>query len=254
MFRTAHRLLALTLLGSALGLANAARADLILTIEAPTVQATSVAPVTTETFDGFNAGYFGGPLVTSIGTFASANFINNADQYGGAGGVGKYLAIGNAAGGISNTLTLNGDQAYLGFWWSAADVGNNVDLYSGGDLLGHLDSATVLASLNLDPDYFGNPNAAFLGQNASEPYVYVNIFGTSGTTFDTLVFTNTNLGTLFEIDNISVSAVQIPPPYPGTIIPGGVRSVPEPGSLFLSGLGGLGALLYARLRRRASAF
>jgi hypothetical protein len=149
-------------------------------------------------------------------------------------------------------MTLNGNESYLGFWWSAMDDGNSVAFLSNGMLIGQIDNSVVINALG--SNYFGNPNASFLGQDPSEPFTYVNIFGTGGTTLDQVIFYNSDRGTGFELDNLSIRESAVAPPYPGTIIPGGIAgAVPEPGSLALACIGGFGMLGYTRLRRRRQA-
>ncbi len=65
--------------------------------------------------------------------------INNADQYGGAGGTGQYIV---AFGDTPYTLTLTNDTIvnpnginYFGYWLSALDAGNQVSFYRGNTLL-----------------------------------------------------------------------------------------------------------------------
>src|ERR1700694_3995623 len=80
-----------------------------------------------------------------------------ADIYGGAGGTGKYLAIGGARRNMTMNLSLNGPQAYFGMWWSAADPFNILKFYSQGNLLAVFNPTTALGALT-NPLYFGNPN------------------------------------------------------------------------------------------------
>ena len=108
-----------------------------MTYEAPGVQSSAVAGVTTETFNSFGTGQYSS-LETAFGTLStSASLaIVAADSYGGAGGTGNYMAFGAESGsGNPVTLTFKGPESYFGFWWSAADANNSVTFYSGSSAL-----------------------------------------------------------------------------------------------------------------------
>jgi hypothetical protein len=217
------------------------RASLILTFDAAKVQASTVPGVTTETFDTFGTGPLPGGTITPVGTFSSGGTIMAADQFGGARGVGNFLSV---VGTNQLTLTLPGPQAYFGFWWSAADPGNIAEFLSGGKLLASFDAANTLGAL--DSTYDGNPNPP-PGRNLSEKYVYLNLVGTGGTTFDQIVFTNNLSTTNFELDNFSISATT-PDPIPGTPVDGLEVPIPEPSSLVVFGLAAACGLAYRRWR------
>ena len=214
--------------------ASQVQAQVVLTIDAPGVQSSQVANITTETFDGFAAGQYT-TLHSVLGTYTSAGqAIVVANQYGGAGGTGNYLAIGAQSGHLSTTLTLNGEKDYFGFWYSAADALNSLQLYQGNTLEYTLNTPALLSLISSQPNsnaYFGNPNN---GEDSGEAFVYVNLFGTNGTVFDKVVFNNASTGTGFESDNHSVRA-----------------AVPEPGSVaLLVGMGFSGAGFLARRRKQ----
>ncbi len=228
-------------------IASPASAGLTLTFENAGVQSSLVSGITTENFDAFANGGITGPIaVGTLSTLSGAGgTISLANQYGGAGGTGKYInapAIG-APGKIQ--LSLSGAQSYFGFWWSAADSGNLIRFYNGASLLGSFNAATTLSSLGAA--YDGNPNS---GLNVAQKYAYLNIFGTSGTTFDRIEFENINSGSGLELDNFSVRATAVPPT--GTEIPGGIEPapVPEPSTLVLGALAGLGLVTMSLRRRR----
>jgi PEP-CTERM motif len=232
----------------AIGVETRARAGLIVSVDNPGVQSSTVAGVTTETFNGFNPGNYSS-LSTAVGTVTSASggkfAIVGADVYGGAGGSGSYFSVGAQSGSAAPaTLALIGAEAYFGFWWSAGDSYNQVSFYSGTQLLGSFDTSTLLGSLG--PAYHGNPNG---GGDNIDIYDYLNVIGTNGTTITSVVFANSGMtASGFESDNWSVSPTA-PNPIPGTIIIGGINT-PEPSSLTLAGIAGaLGCLAYWRRRR-----
>jgi hypothetical protein len=103
----------------------------------------------------------------------------------------------------------------------------------------------VIAFIGNDRAYFGNPNT---GQNRSEPYAYLNFYGEAGTTFDRIVFSNTNTSSGFETDNHSVALLS-GKDRSGTPIDS-VVTVPEPASILtvLMGIAAAAAHLSARSR------
>ena len=230
-----------------------AEAGLVLSAEAPGVQATTVQGVVTESFDGFPKEITSGPLSTAVGTFSSGLAIVPANQYGGAGGSGEYAAVGVESGTTSTTLTLNGPQSYFGFWWSAADANNTVQFYSGSTLVGTFNSATALGALSAS-GYYGDPASGFHGQDSTEKFAYLDVNGTDGTTITSVVFGNSG-GTGFELDNLSVEAD--PAASTGQAIPDGITgAVPEPSSVVLTGsalLLGVAATLRSRRKGRSAA-
>ena len=240
-----------TLLGLGLvGLAsNQADAGLIVSYEAVGVQSSTVAGVTTESFDNFNTGKFTS-LSTNIGTITSPGLaILKADQYGGSGGSGNYFAVGAQSGTLTATLALKGAQSYFGFWWSAADTLNSIDFYSSGKLLGTFSSVAALAAIN--SNYLGNPIG---GADGGEKFAYLNFTATNGTTIDQIVFNNASTGTGFEADNFSVKGIDQAGPSGSVIANGFVPVVPEPSSIAMVSISGLiGAGGWVRARRRIKA-
>jgi hypothetical protein len=224
----------------------AARAGILVTLEGPDVQKTQVAGALTETFDTHSLGKFTS-YTSSIGTYTSPNFaIVRPDSYGGSFNT-QYFAIGAQSATQEATLSLNSPQAYFGFDWLAGDAKNVLSFYSGQSLLGSFGTADVFTSGVLTPAYFGKPGSR--NQDSGEPFGYLNFYGTGGTTFDRIVFSNLSLGTGFESDNHSVYGSQIEPPYSGTPV-GSINAVPEPATLASAGIAiGVGVLAYRRKRR-----
>ncbi len=230
--------------------ANAVRADtFMLNYEAPGVELStatfSVEGI--ETFDtlstGFNASFttdFGtGGAITGTYSGPSGVQINPADQYGGAGGVGNYAV---AFGSTPYSVSLSSNPAldpqginYFGYWLSALDSGNVVTFYRAGVQVGQLTPGQVRAITSLNPAYYGNPNANFLGQDGGEPFVFINFYDTTGT-FDQVTFTESPAEGGYESDNQTVG-------YYTQM--GGVPEV-APWMLMLVGFAGLGLALRHR--------
>jgi hypothetical protein len=175
----------------------------------------------TETFNSLTSGALPGSGTLAVGSFtATGSSILPADQWGGAGGVGKYAA--------SGYLKLDiVPSKYLGFWWSAGDSGNTVKLYGAGStLLGTFSAAsiqTILGTLSSPNSvvasdnqtysgalYYSNPNLPM--PNTNEPYAYVNL----GLDNPALSFTSVEFfGGGFEYDNITISPnYYVPGPLP----------------------------------------
>ena len=77
-----------------------------------------------------------------------------------------------------------------------------------------LSGADVFSLVAMQPTpsaYFGNPNN---GLDSTQPFAYVNLVATSGTVFNTVVFSNARIDSGFESDNHSVGLVA-PTPEPG---------------------------------------
>lgn len=206
-------------------LTSAAQAGIVVTVEAPTVQASSAVNTQTIDFDSESTGYKGsqsfnlaGPLTA---TYSGDQFVTVADQYGGAGGVGNYLAIQS---GSVVVLNLSSAQAYFGMWLSAADSANQLEFYNGSQSLSAFAATTIIRSL-ADPAYFGNPNPQFAGQNPDQPYVFLNFYAEAASDmFDKIVFINLPLATALESDNHTFSTTLQAP-----------GAIPEPASLSIVG-------------------
>lgn len=219
---------------------SASRAGVLVTVEAPGIQQSQQASVTTETFDSQTLGSH--TLINSpIGTYTApfpGLVVVSPDAFGGAYQT-QYIAIGAQSGQVLATLTFNTPQAYFGLYFSAIDAKNSLQVYDGVNLLTTIDETSLAPMLQTTggPNglgHYGNPNT---GADLSEAFVYVNIFGTSGTTFTTIRFANDGTGTGFESDNHSILASS---------------PVPEPSTFLAASIGALG-LIGQGLRRRSLA-
>ena len=194
---------------------------------------------------------FGSSGALTVGSYTATGSmqIKPADQYGGAGGIGKYGFTG-ANGVLSVDLTT--PSKYLGLWFSCANTNNYVDVYSGGNLLATFDTKSltdivgpkatpnsVLASDgntytgnnwygNPNPPYNANPYAADVGRFI---YAYVNMgLSDPSATFDKIVIR----GDYFEFDNLTASSAAFTP------------VIPEPSTYMLFGLGALALVIVYR--------
>ncbi len=156
----------------------------------------------------------------SVGAYevlGSGASIKPADIYGGAGGKGQYLSPGN---GVS--VTLDKPARYFGFWWSAGDASNKVELYdvtdtkvatlTTADLVSFLQKNAALMAIDGVTQYdraryYDNP---VKGGNGAEPYAYLNFVlsddAPTASSFKRIVFS----GSKFELDNIGVRDLTLP--------------------------------------------
>jgi len=197
---------------------------------------TNVA-VGTAAISGYHSTSIGATYTTTGGSKVIAN-----DQFGGYQ-QGNYLGIPN---GGTTTITLDAGTSaqYFGFYFTAGDRYNQIQIYSGNALLLTFSTATLIDMLPNTPtgkvtaingnvyntaDYYGQPVS---NKNKTEPYAYLHFITQSGVTFDKIVLTEAvGVASIFENDNHSILATA--PTLPNSLV---VVPVPEPSSLTLLGL------------------
>ncbi|MGH7994915.1 MAG: Npun_F0296 family exosortase-dependent surface protein [Opitutaceae bacterium] len=214
--------------------APALRADIILTIENPGVQSTTVSGAATETFDSAPLGDVASPYATAVGTLSGGTVVASTydgGQYGGADETAFFTVLGD---GSSATLIFPAPEDYFGLWWAAGDPGNLLKLYDDGTLISSYQFSEITPDLSAA--YYGNPNN---GLDSGQPFVYLDFTTAGGTKITSVEFDNiTDSG--FEMDNLSVFGEPISPPG---------RAVPDGGwtlALLTIGIGGLLALRPSR--------
>ncbi len=210
-----------------------------VTIESPTSQVSTKSDIFTIDFDDSGASEIDTLVEDSVSnagtTYTYSNFDNTgnneysipvADQFGGANGSGRYISNSPASGPNSQsryTISIDQDQEYFGFWWSAGDVGNTIEFFNDGasvftfdtsDILGLIPNSSGSTITSIDgsttyntPDFYGNPTTPFLGNNNGEPYAFVNFYADSGQAFDRIDLYQPDGGGQFESDNHTFSAI-----------------------------------------------
>jgi hypothetical protein len=131
----------------------------------------------------------------------------------------RYASI---APGGSLSIDLATSRNCFGFWWSAGDARNTVELYTDGGtrLVATLTTEGVVQILNggmgnitardgtttyAAADYYGHPvSGGGARDNDGEPYAYVHAIADGGVLFDRIVLTQPTGGGGFEFDNFAV--------------------------------------------------
>ncbi|MFM1950460.1 MAG: hypothetical protein RL418_147 [Actinomycetota bacterium] len=146
-----------------------------------------------------------GGNTVNVGTGAGGLACGAANQWGGAGLTGTFVA----PSGSGWTLSFTNTQRYLGFWWSAGNDPNEIQLLdeNGNDILNPLfDTPALYTTLGItggcsaSNDYCGNPNYS-PRQVTNEPFAFIHLrfpngfrgirMSGSGFEFDNLTFSET---------------------------------------------------------------
>lgn len=158
---------------------------------------------------------------TTIGTVASTSgglSVNNFNIFGGANANGQYGQPSSSTEANAFRINFTSVQKYIGFWWSAGNSDNNLQLLdaNGNNILNPRFTTASVVTVALDGNscpgtrpteaeltsapwkrYCGNPNYA--NQYVNEPYAFVHIRYDQG-------FKGIKLwGTGFEFDNLTIS-------------------------------------------------
>lgn len=182
------------------------------------------------------------PFVTNFngspytGTYTGNLVWQAADEFGGAGGTGVYPDIFSG----SYSVTISPSVNYFGLWFSALDLGNQLQFYNGSTLLYTFTPADFIHLVGACPGtaFCGNPNPDFLGEDGSQQYAYLNFYDQSGM-FNKVVFSELNGLGGFESDNHAVAVLDHNPG--GTPITG----TPEPATAGLLACAGLTLAIFA---------
>lgn len=187
-----------------------------LYLSPPGEQNTTRAGTTVEPFSG-PVGAIAATGNFAVGAWSGATGVRllAANIVGGAGETGTFLDVANAG---EVSITLTGNRKYVGFWWSAGNLGNSIDFYDDSNALLATYTTPALTTLlsgggNVTAlngsqypksAYQGNPNPP-TGRNTVEPYGYINVV-LEGTTlnFRRIVIRHAGTGR-FELDNLAVS-------------------------------------------------
>ncbi|WP_243453791.1 Npun_F0296 family exosortase-dependent surface protein [Sandaracinobacteroides saxicola] len=203
------------MIGAVALLSTAGQAAVTVTYEAPGVVNTTAGFdfVGVETFDSRPTGG-GTSFVTDFGTSGQSTLITgrysnvdirDANQYGGAGGVGRYAETFSGTG-FELALSTSDPRGltYFGYWLPALDGGNVLEFYKGGSKVFTFAPGDVRNAIGGNSAYFGNPSGPFAGWNRGEPYAFVNVYFKDGLTFDRIRFFESPMVGGYESDNHTV--------------------------------------------------
>ena len=167
------------------------------------------------------------------------------DQYGAAHGQGDYIATFSNAGytiDLSHSAAIPGIN-YFGFWLSALDSGNELEILRDGIVLFTYSAADFRAGIAGNLAYFSNPDGAFQGDNPVEPYAFVNFVDLDSYLDEIKIWELPNIGG-YESDNHTVGYIAQSAIEPSL---SSISPLPEPTALSLLGFGlAIGWVAYRR--------
>ncbi len=183
--------------------------NLSVSYSAATVTSTDLSSPTmvTETFDNIPAGWMSDQM-TDVGFIQGSTYIGPAGDVGGSGGTGSFPSA------VDTTLTLPTTECYLGFWWSAGNAQNYVELMdAAGNVLASFSASDLVNDLGGCPNaYCGNPDHGYGAPGELFAYVHMRL----PTGFQKVHF----YGQGFEFDNVSIS-ISVPGASSGETFLGG---------------------------------
>lgn len=180
----------------------------------------------------FNNGTAGNNCNATYSGTVSGNFVSGSlsGQYAApVGDTSTYLSVGPSSGSKAVTITLATQVNYFGFYSGSLDLYNKVEFF--------LNNTLVDSFTGGDINAMAFPTSPTNGNQSQAEYVnYFTTVGDSQAFFDRVVYSSSS--DAFETDNHSFGVAAIP----------AAVAVPEPGSLMLMGLAGLG-LLFGRRKQ-----
>ncbi len=220
---------------------NTATAEgLFFSIDAPLVQESTVVSDILNTYDfesvpnsnlvfRDNQPNYTTAVWDGVGTYeGTGSQVDAPNRYGAAYGVGHYLFIRSTVHSTEDnpgvTLTFDTPVTYFGFWWSAGDYANKLQVTLENGLVYDVETELVWDSDGFiqtsasQGGHMGNPTQNYLDLNSGEPYAYLNLTSKDECSkISSIRFHGRN----FETDNHTVTTELVTPP--GIEIP-----LPEP--------------------------
>ncbi|MCG2840323.1 PEPxxWA-CTERM sorting domain-containing protein, partial [Sandaracinobacter sp. RS1-74] len=143
------------------------------------------------------------PLVIT-GVYTGVN-VAAGNQYGGDNG-SNFATISSTTGYTLSLSTSDGSPlTYFGYWLTALDGNNQLEFLKNGEVIATIKPADVIGNTGGCPGaYCGMPDGPFAGQNAGEPYAFINIYFTDGDSFDGVRFYQASGSAGYESDNHTV--------------------------------------------------